>query len=164
MKPAEGNVCILVTNLPRDVWECMSKRFPAAMTKGTWNSLLGGKTWEITSEAYQRHASSCLGTAHASPRQALQGPSPKVVGFCIQNLQTFPNSSRAAWHGMGMACLSAQARDDGCPVEGKYPEFYSCYCLQSLGEHGAWGRWADEILVNRTYSQGCSWGRLFVGI
>lgn len=35
MKTAKANVCILVTNLRHDVGECMSKRFPAAMTKGT---------------------------------------------------------------------------------------------------------------------------------
>lgn len=35
MNPAKANVRILVTNLRHDVWEFVSKRFPAAMTKGT---------------------------------------------------------------------------------------------------------------------------------
>lgn len=51
MKLAKANVCILVTNLRRDVWEFVSKRFSSAMTKGTCGSLLGGKMWEIMSGA-----------------------------------------------------------------------------------------------------------------
>lgn len=36
---------------------------------------------------------SSLDTASSIPSQAIQGLSPKVVDFCIQNLQTFPGTS-----------------------------------------------------------------------
>ena len=67
MKPAKANVCILVTNLRCDVWEFVSKRFSAAMTKGTCSSLLGGKMWEKMSKESKGGPHALLGSNLLSP-------------------------------------------------------------------------------------------------
>lgn len=67
MKPAKANVCILVTNLRCDVWEFVSKRFSAAMTKGTCSSLLGGKMREKMSKESKGGPHALLGSNLLSP-------------------------------------------------------------------------------------------------
>lgn len=84
------------------------------------------------------------------------------MDFCIHNLQTFSNTSKSSF---------ALDRLRICPgklwlMPSRRNSFWVLFMLfnSHQGNRGLWGRWADEIFVNKTYLQGCSWGRPFMGI